>query len=94
MIPICHGCGSRDSIGIYDHNAERIPLCSGCAPESSRVVSPEDLPTVAGSGICWCHLDSPSFRVRWCPHLDNGTLSLHEALTIVSTIANPRKSKP
>jgi hypothetical protein len=89
-----HGCGSRDSVGIYDHNAERIPLCSVCAPESSRVVSPEDFPTVADSGICWCHLDGPSFRVRWCPHIIAGTLSLHEALTIVSTIANPRKSKP
>jgi hypothetical protein len=94
MIPTCHGCQSSHSVGIYDHNGERLPLCADCAPESARVVSPDDLPAVAASGICWCHLDSPLFRVRWCPHIATGTLSLHAALTIVSTIAKPRKSKP
>ena len=66
MPPTCFVCHSP-GCAIYDYDAHRVPLCPAHA-QGSEVVSAEDLPAVAASGICWCSLAHSGLTVDWCPH--------------------------
>ena len=68
---LCADCATAANVAVYDRRKARLLLCADCAVGlGSPLLSSADLPMVAGTGICWCHLADHGLQIRWCPHVE------------------------